>query len=199
MDTTLTHEHFDRILGRCPRRCDTPCLCKWGCRGRARAIGAAVAACFGAGDADAVRPSRGRGCGARGDDAAVENSARLATGRGAGVNMAVPRCGKFMHRSACANGGGVSLDQITEPADPTASAAGQIQDNARLSALSAALTELPERQAQAVSLRHLEGLSNPDIADIMNISVRSVESLTARGKRALADILRKHKSALGVR
>ncbi len=92
---------------------------------------------------------------------------------------------------------GVSLDQITEPADPTASAAGQIQDNARLSALSAALTELPERQAQAVSLRHLEGLSNPDIADIMNISVRSVESLTARGKRALADILRKHKSALG--
>lgn len=91
----------------------------------------------------------------------------------------------------------VSLDQIAEPADPTASAAGQIQDNARMSALSAALAELPDRQAQAVSLRHLEGLSNPNIADIMNISVRSVESLTARGKRALADILRKHKSALG--
>ncbi|WP_458791287.1 RNA polymerase sigma factor [Yoonia sp. MH D7] len=92
---------------------------------------------------------------------------------------------------------GISLDQIAEPVDPQISAAGQMQENARLSALSDALAELPERQAQAVSLRHLEGLSNPQIAKIMDASVRTVESLTARGKRALADILSHRKLALG--
>ena len=92
---------------------------------------------------------------------------------------------------------GVSLDQIAEAVDPQLSAPAQMQENARMRALSAALAELPERQAQAVALRHLEGLSNPQIAQIMDISIRSVESLTARGKRALADSLGKHKTALG--
>ena len=92
---------------------------------------------------------------------------------------------------------GVSLDQIAEPVDPQLSAPAQMQENARMRALSAALAELPERQAQAVALRHLEGLSNPQIAQIMDISIRSVESLTARGKRALADSLGKYKTALG--
>ena len=48
-----------------------------------------------------------------------------------------------------------------------------------------------------MSLRHLEGLTNPEIAQIMDISVRSVESLTARGKKALADILAGRKAELG--
>ena len=93
--------------------------------------------------------------------------------------------------------GGVSLDQVDEPADSTPSVVAQMQTKSRMQALSAALAELPDRQAQAVSLRHLEGLSNPEIAQIMDISVRSVESLTARGKRALADILAGRKAELG--
>lgn len=92
---------------------------------------------------------------------------------------------------------GVSLDQIAEPVDPQLSAPARMQENTRMRALSAALADLPERQAQAVALRHLERLSNPQIAQIMDISIRSVESLTARGKRALADSLGKHKTALG--
>jgi len=91
----------------------------------------------------------------------------------------------------------VRLDEIAEPADPKRSAPGQIQDKARYSALSDALAQMPERQAQAVSLRHLEGLSNPEIAEVMDISLRSVESLTARGKRALKDILQGRKAELG--
>ena len=67
----------------------------------------------------------------------------------------------------------------------------------RMQALAEGLAALPARQAQAVSLRHLEGLSNPEIAQIMDISVRSVESLTARGKRALADLLAGRKAELG--
>ena len=93
--------------------------------------------------------------------------------------------------------GGVSLDQVAEPEDGAPSVAAQMQTDTRLQALSDALGQMPERQAQAVSLRHLEGLSNPEIAEIMDISVRSVESLTARGKRALADILAGRKAELG--
>lgn len=92
---------------------------------------------------------------------------------------------------------GVSLDEIAEPADPQMSAAGRMQETSRLTALSDALAQLPDRQAQAVSLRHLEGLSNPEIAEIMDISLRSVESLTARGKKALTDILAGRRAALG--
>lgn len=91
----------------------------------------------------------------------------------------------------------VGLDQIAEPEDGAPAVADAMQNVSRSQALSAALGELPERQAQAVALRHLEGLSNPQIAEIMDISPRAVESLTARGKRALADILRARKDELG--
>ncbi|MFT6076524.1 MAG: RNA polymerase sigma-70 factor (ECF subfamily) [Yoonia sp.] len=93
--------------------------------------------------------------------------------------------------------GAVSLDQVAEPLDDSPSVPAQMQTRARMTALSDALAQLPERQEQAVSLRHLEGLSNPDIAQIMDISVRSVESLTARGKRALADLMAGRKAELG--
>lgn len=92
---------------------------------------------------------------------------------------------------------GVSLDQIAEPADTQMSAAAKLQETARLSALANALAQLPDRQAQAVSLRHLEGLSNPQIAEIMDISLRSVESLTARGKKALTELLAGRRAELG--
>lgn len=89
------------------------------------------------------------------------------------------------------------LDQIAEPADPAPTVIAQMQTHARMTALSDALAQLPDRQAQAVSLRHLEGLANPDIAQIMDISVRSVESLTARGKRALVALLAAKRTTLG--
>lgn len=93
--------------------------------------------------------------------------------------------------------GSTSLDQVAEPADDAPGVLAVMQTDARMRALSDALAQLPERQAQAVALRHLEGLANPDIAAIMDISVRSVESLTARGKRALTEILAGRKTELG--
>lgn len=93
--------------------------------------------------------------------------------------------------------GSLSLDQVAEPLDSTPSVVENMQTRARMTALSDALAQLPDRQAQAVALRHLEGLSNPEIAQIMDISVRSVESLTARGKRALAEIMAGRKAELG--
>lgn len=93
--------------------------------------------------------------------------------------------------------GTAPLDQINEPADGAPGVVAEMQTRTRLQALSDALAQLPERQAQAVALRHLEGLGNPEIAAIMDISVRSVESLTARGKRALIAILAGQKTELG--
>lgn len=91
----------------------------------------------------------------------------------------------------------LGMDEIPEPEDPSPSAAQQMQGESRLRALSHALATLPVRQAQAVALRHLEGLSNPEIAEIMEIGVEAVESLTARGKRALAAVLAERKAELG--
>lgn len=94
---------------------------------------------------------------------------------------------------------GVPLDAVPEPEDGQPSVAAQLQATARAAALRQALAELPARQGQAVALRHLEGLSNPEIAVIMNVGVEAVESLIARGKRALKAALSVRKDALGYR
>lgn len=90
------------------------------------------------------------------------------------------------------------LDAIAEPADDGPDVAEKMQQKARADALRAAIATLPERQAQAVALRHLEGLANPEIAAIMEISAEAVESLTARGKRGLIAALAGRKDELGI-
>jgi len=92
---------------------------------------------------------------------------------------------------------GVGLDQIAEPEDGAPSVTEVMQENSRTRALADALAQMPERQAQAVSLRHLEGLANPEIAVIMETSTEAVESLTARGKRTLAALLAGRRAELG--
>lgn len=92
---------------------------------------------------------------------------------------------------------GVALEAVAEPEDGAKSVAQQMQDQARNDALQSALSTLPERQRIAVVLRHIEGLGNPEIAAIMEISVEAVESLTSRGKRALAKALASQREALG--
>ena len=67
----------------------------------------------------------------------------------------------------------------------------------RAAALQLALNQLPDRQREAVILRHIEGLANPEIAQIMEISTEAVESLTARGKRALSAALSPKREELG--
>lgn len=89
------------------------------------------------------------------------------------------------------------LDDAPEIADASPGAETGLIEAARMAALNAALQALPDRQRQAVVLRHIEGLSNPEIAEVMEIGVEAVESLTARGKRALAAALSGRKADLG--
>lgn len=93
--------------------------------------------------------------------------------------------------------GQVDIDSVPEPEADLESAVEQMTEKDRAEALQAALNELPERQRQAVALRHLEGLSNPEIAEIMDIGIEAVESLTARGKRSLKISLAGRKDELG--
>lgn len=92
---------------------------------------------------------------------------------------------------------GVGLNEVDEPIDPSPSVMDQLQTRERMNALQAGLQTLPERQRQAMILRHIEGLANPEIAEILEISTEAVESLTARGKRALAQALAPARKKLG--
>jgi RNA polymerase sigma-70 factor (ECF subfamily) len=94
-------------------------------------------------------------------------------------------------------GRGVALEAVPEPQDDTPGAAAGMQEAARRAALRAALADLPERQARAVALRHLEDLPNPEVAQIMGESLRTVESLVARGKKGLIARLRGRRAELG--
>jgi len=93
---------------------------------------------------------------------------------------------------------GLGLDEVAEPRDPTPSVERQMQDQDRARALRSALEGLPERQRQAVVMRHLEELPNPEIAQILGVSIEAVESLISRGKRQLKATLCSLKKPLGL-
>lgn len=91
----------------------------------------------------------------------------------------------------------VGLDEIPEPADNDPGVLGHMIEQDRQQALQHALMQLPERQRMAVVLRHIEGLGNAEIAEVMGIGVEAVESLVARGKRALKAALSGRREELG--
>ena len=91
----------------------------------------------------------------------------------------------------------VPLDGIAEPEDGHPGVVAGMIEQDRARALEAALAQVPERQRQAVILRHLDGFTNPEIAAMMDIGVEAVESLTARGKRSLAAALAGRREELG--
>jgi RNA polymerase sigma-70 factor (ECF subfamily) len=53
-----------------------------------------------------------------------------------------------------------------------------------------ALLSLPERQRAAITLVHYEGLTSAEACGVLEIGVEALESLLARGRRALREQLR---------
>jgi RNA polymerase sigma-70 factor (ECF subfamily) len=88
------------------------------------------------------------------------------------------------------------LDETFDAPGATPSVVHNIHQAQRQTALEEALQQLPERQRLAVILRHIQDLSNPEIAQTMEISVEAVESLTARGRAMLTKLLSPKKEAL---
>ena len=91
----------------------------------------------------------------------------------------------------------VALDDAPDMEDGARGAEADLIEAERMAALNAALVALPDRQREAVVLRHIEGFTNPEIADVMDIGIEAVESLIARGKRALTAILLGRQEDLG--
>ncbi|PWR04033.1 RNA polymerase subunit sigma [Meridianimarinicoccus roseus] len=88
-------------------------------------------------------------------------------------------------------------DTLPDHPDGTPGQEARLQARARQAALQAALADLPDRQRQVVVLRDIEGLPNPDIAEIVGVSVQAVESLAARGRRGLKAALAGRRGELG--
>lgn len=81
---------------------------------------------------------------------------------------------------------GPPLEDVAEPHDPQPGMEARMAAADRAAIVKEGLARLPERQRQAVTLRHLEGLGNPEIAEALGVTVEAVESLLTRGRRALA-------------
>lgn len=90
-----------------------------------------------------------------------------------------------------------ALDSVAEPEDGAPAALDGLIEAGRQAALTQALADLPDRQREAVVLRHIEGMANPEIAAVMQVGVEAVESLVARGKRALMAALAGRRKELG--
>lgn len=58
-------------------------------------------------------------------------------------------------------------------------------DSQRAQRVSAEIARLPDRQKQAITLTHFEGLTNIETAEVLETSVEAVESLLSRARRTL--------------
>lgn len=85
--------------------------------------------------------------------------------------------------------------EATEPPPDEAGPDALRQQAEERQRLHGALGDLPERQRSAILLRHQQGLSNPDVAAVLGISVRAVESLLSRGRRRLMTLMGDRDSA----
>ena len=77
------------------------------------------------------------------------------------------------------------LDAAGQVADAAPSADEQLARDERDRRLASAIETLPPRQRAAVVLTYQEGLSNADVAEVLETSVSSVETLLVRARRTL--------------
>jgi RNA polymerase sigma-70 factor (ECF subfamily) len=87
----------------------------------------------------------------------------------------------------------VELEAAGEIADPAPLAGEAAETAERERLLAAAIAELPDRQRAAIVLSYTEGMSNAQVAEILDTTVSAVETLLVRGKqnlrRALAQVI----------
>ena len=88
------------------------------------------------------------------------------------------------------------LENAPEQVDPSASPQARMETDANAGVVRAAVMRLPDRQRAAIVMRHFEERSNPEIAEALEISVEAVESLLARGRRALKEALAQSRKEL---
>lgn len=87
----------------------------------------------------------------------------------------------------------VDLEAAGELVDPAPGATERAEGDERERMLAAAIETLPARQRSAIVLTYSEGMSNAQVAEVLDTSVSAVETLLVRGKqnlrRALAGVI----------
>jgi RNA polymerase sigma-70 factor (ECF subfamily) len=87
----------------------------------------------------------------------------------------------------------VELEAAGDIVDPSPGATEKAEANERERMVATAIDKLPARQRSAILLTYGEGMSNAEVADILDTSVSAVETLLVRGKqnlrRALGDMI----------
>jgi RNA polymerase sigma factor (sigma-70 family) len=136
------------------------------------------------------------GDGAEAEDVAQEAFTRLWQ-QASRWDPARARVATWLHRVAS----NLCIDRLrrrrTEPLDDaTGTPDGGAGPAARASAtelgahVRAALAALPERQRTAVTLCHYQGMRQDEAAHVLDVSIDALESLLARGRRAMRERLR---------
>jgi RNA polymerase sigma-70 factor, ECF subfamily len=83
----------------------------------------------------------------------------------------------------------VELEAAGEIVDPALGPGESAERNERDQLVANAIAELPARQRAAIVLTYSEGMSNEQVAEILDTSVSAVETLLVRGKQNLRRIL----------
>ena len=83
----------------------------------------------------------------------------------------------------------VELETAGELVDPSPHAGEVAEHDERERLLAAAIAELPARQRTAIVLTYSEGMSNAQVAEVLDTTVSAVETLLIRGKQNLRKML----------
>lgn len=81
------------------------------------------------------------------------------------------------------------LETAGDPVDDAPDARDRMESAESDLNVARAIDELPARQRAAIALSYREGLSNAEVADILETSVSAVETLLVRAKQKLRDKL----------
>lgn len=79
----------------------------------------------------------------------------------------------------------VLMDELPERVDAGLRPEESLESQQALAGIEAKIAALPDRQREALSLCALEGMTNIEAAEAMDVSVRALESLLARARRSL--------------
>jgi RNA polymerase sigma-70 factor (ECF subfamily) len=79
----------------------------------------------------------------------------------------------------------LELDDAFEPVDTSPSSLDALVGRQSRGVVAGALADLPPRQRAAISLYYFDDMTGPEVARILDLSLKAVESLLVRGRRAL--------------
>lgn len=79
----------------------------------------------------------------------------------------------------------ITSDTMPEVSDPSPDAETGMLEDEQARAVAKAIADLPERQREAILLVHYQDMSGAEAAAALDVSIEALESLLARGRRAL--------------